>query len=102
MTAPRDNPRRPEMVCRTPLGMLTVVSITLLSGAFAAAQTTPAPKPAPKKAPAAAKPAPKAPAPAATPAPLPPATDVQLRTKYTTGAQVSENRTYLQGPRQRF
>lgn len=81
-----------------------------------APQTT-APKPAAKPAPKpAAKPAAKpeakaepAAAPAATVATAPvvapkpaPATDVRIKTAYTQGAQVSQNTTYIQGPRQRL
>ena len=84
---------------RNSAGMFVLIAL-LCSRDPVAAQTAPKPKPAPKA--PAAKPAPKAPTPAPTPAPLPPATDVQLRTLYTTGAQVSENRTFLQGSRQRF
>src|SRR4029079_16650103 len=75
--------------------LLTV--LTLNAGLLA---QTPA-KPGPKK-----KAAPKtatAPAPKALepPPPPPPPTDVRLHTAITTGAQVSENTTLIQGPRQR-
>src|SRR5687768_9445286 len=83
------------------------VAATLVALSFAvvsSAQTPPSkPKTTPKKAPVASKPAAKNPAAAPEPpASPPPATDVQLRTTYITGAQVSENRTYIQRARQRF
>ena len=91
------------MMRRKLLGMLVVLSIAPSFFPVVAAQPPPKPKAAPRK-PAPSKPAPKsvAPDPVPTPTPPPPPTDVQLRTTYTTGAQVSENRTYLQGARQRF
>ncbi|MEP6914992.1 MAG: hypothetical protein ABJC89_05075 [Acidobacteriota bacterium] len=78
--------------------------MVLLSCAVAVSAQAPAPKPkiTPKKAPVAAKPAGKKAEPAAAPAPPPPPTDLQLRTKYVTGAQVSENSTFIRGSRQRF
>ena len=83
------------------------VAATLVALSFAvvsSAQTPPSkPKTTPKKASVASKPAAKNPAAAPEPpASPPPATDVQLRTTYITGAQVSENRTYIQRARQRF
>lgn len=86
------------MLPRQIIGMLLALSLT----AVAAAQSPPAkPKP-PQKPPAAGQKAPPKPRPAPAPSPPRPATDVQLRTSYTTGALVSENRTYIQGARQRF
>ncbi len=85
-----------------------ISALIALSFSCVASAQTPVPKPRPtKKAPVASKPAPK-PAPKTAelkpppPAPPPPPSDVQVRTKYITGAQVSENTTYLRGPRQRF
>jgi hypothetical protein len=78
----------------------TVVLAVLALNAGLLAQTPS--KPAPKK-----KPAPKAASAAAAPTkapeppPPPPPTDVRLHTSITTGAQVSENTTLIQGPRQR-
>lgn len=99
-----------------------VVSLTVAASTLAAQQATPPPTPPAKPSPTAkptpaqtkpatppakpgttAKPA-ASPAPTPTPAPPPPpkpATDVKLKTQYQNGAQVSENVTYLQGPRQR-
>jgi hypothetical protein len=72
---------------------ILLTALTLNAGLLA---QTPA-KPGAKK-----KPAPKtATAPASTKAPEPPPTDVRLHTAITTGAQVSENTTLIQGPRQR-
>ncbi|MEX1128613.1 MAG: hypothetical protein WEB50_08620 [Vicinamibacterales bacterium] len=88
------------MLPRKIIGTLVALSFA----AVAAAQSPPA-KPKPPQKPAARQKAPPKPKPAPAPAPAPaprPATDVQLRTSYTTGAQVSENRTYIQGARQRF
>ena len=75
-----------------------VLTVFALNAALLA--QTPA-KPGAKK-----KPAPKtttapAPAKAPEPPPPPPPTDVRLHTSITTGAQVSENTTLIQGPRQR-
>src|SRR5262245_5111531 len=72
----------------------------------AAPATRPATPAGSKSAPATAKPAtttaPATAKPAPTPPPPPkPATDVRMKTSYTQGAQVSQNMTYLQGPRQR-
>jgi hypothetical protein len=78
--------------------------LALLIACSASAQTPP-PKPkVTKKPPVAAKPAVKTadPAPAPAPAPPPPPQDLKIRTKYVTGAQVSENTTYMKGARQRF
>ena len=86
------------MVFHKLVGTLVALSFACV----ASAQTTvPKPKQA-KKAPPAPKSAPKAVEPA--PPPPPPAipTDVQAHTKYVTGAQVSENTTYIKGARQRF
>ena len=82
--------------------LATLVALSF-SVAASAQAPPPKPKPAPKKPPVASKPAPKKAEPAPAPAPPPPPpTDVQLSTKYVTGAQVSQNSTYIQGPRQRF
>jgi hypothetical protein len=106
--------------------VVAVVSLTVAaSSLLGAQQTTPPPTPPAKPSPTAkptpaqtrpatppaksgtmAKPA-ASPTPTATPTPTPPppppkpATDVKLKTEYQQGAQVSENVTYLQGPRQR-
>lgn len=102
-----------------------VVSLTVAASTLVAQQATPPPTPPAKPSPT-AKPAPTTQAkpttpaakpgtttakPAASPAPTPPpappppppkpATDVKLKTQYQNGAQLSENLTYLQGPRQR-
>ena len=66
----------------------------------APAPRTTAPKPAPAAAAPVAAPKPVAAKPEPPPPP-PPATDVRMKTAYTQGAQVSQNTTYLQGPRQR-
>jgi hypothetical protein len=84
---------------RNIVGTLVVLSFSIT----ASAQTTaPKPKPAAKKPPVATKQAPTTPPPNVAPVPPPPPTDVQVRTKYIIGAQVSENSTYVQGGRQRF
>ena len=88
------------MVSRQLIGALVALSFSCL----ASAQTsTPKPKQT-KKPSAAAKAAPKPaePVSAAAPAPPPPPTDVEIRTKYVSGALVSENKTYIKGARQRF
>lgn len=81
-------------------GVLAVLSLS----AVVSAQAPPAkPRTVPRKPPVAAKAAAKPPAAApVSPPPPAPATDVQLRTRYVTGAQVSENQTYISGTRQRF
>ncbi len=85
------------MVPQRLVGALVVLSFACT----ASAQTTTS-KPKPTKKPTvAAKPAPPPPEPAPPPAP-PPASGVHLRTRYVTGAQVSENTTYLTSGRQRF
>jgi hypothetical protein len=76
----------------------TVLIVAAVSGITLAAQTPPT-KPLPKKKPAAAT-APAKVEPTSEPA-LPPPTDVRIRTRYTSGAQVSENTTFIKGPRQR-
>ena len=84
------------------LGSLLALSIAWSASAQTAAQK---PKPPAKKATVPVKPADKAPVPAAAPAPPappPPVTDVKIQTRYVTGAQVSENTTYMKGVRQRF
>ena len=93
-----------------PVSVLSLAAVLVMSVVVSGQQTHPetAARPARPPAtrppttakpatPATAKPAPPAPA----PAPPKPATDVRLRTSYTHGAQVSQNVTYLQGPRQR-
>jgi hypothetical protein len=92
------------MMRRTLLGTVVVLSIVPSFFTVMAAQPPPKPKAAPRKPVVPSKPAPKPAAPAPVPAatPPPPPTDVQLRSQYITGAQVSENRTYMQGARQRF
>ena len=77
--------------------------LAALSIAWSVSAQTAAPKPKPARKPAVAtkpvdKPAPPQPAPVAPPPP----TDLQIRTKYTNGPQVSENVTYFKGMRQRF
>ena len=83
---------------------LVVVALALSSPEAMADgfQAKPAQRPATKK------PAPAKPAPAAAPAPKPeppppppPPPGVKMTTAYTQGAQVSQNVTYLLGPRQR-
>ena len=88
------------MLSRNLVGALVLLSFA--SGA--SAQTTAAKPKQTKKAPAAAKSAPKTaePAPAAVPTPPSPPSDVEIHTRYVTGAQVSENKTYIKGARQRF
>src|SRR5580765_7767579 len=96
---------------RRVLAVAVLVSLVALPGRPIFAQAPKAPAPAPKKTPApakpaaqpAAKPAPpkvaeKAPAPSAPKAPA----DVQFKSKYTTGDQVTESVTYLQGARERY
>ncbi|HKW01001.1 MAG TPA: hypothetical protein VJN96_14340 [Vicinamibacterales bacterium] len=101
-----------------------VVSLTVAASTLVAQQATPPPTPPAKPSPTAkptptqakpttppaksgtttAKPAPTTtptPTPAPPPPPPKPATDVKLKTQYQNGAQLSENMTYLQGPRQR-
>jgi len=58
----------------------------------------PIPKPPAKPKPAAA---PAKAAPATAPVPLPPPSDLEVRTTYTRGAEISENTTYIRGTRQR-
>ncbi|HEV3062800.1 MAG TPA: hypothetical protein VGY48_31425 [Vicinamibacterales bacterium] len=73
--------------------------VGLMLSATLIAQTGPGQKPAPKAkakpAPAATEQAPKPPAPVAKP------TDVKIRARFVSDAQISENTTYYQGPRQR-
>src|SRR4029078_3051598 len=76
--------------------LLTVLSLTAGLLAQTPAKPGPKKKAAPKTATAPALP--KAPE---LPPPPPPPTDVRLHTAITTGAQVSENTTLIQGPRQR-
>jgi hypothetical protein len=81
-----------------------VCLLSMVFGTFLLAQTPP-PKPPVKKKPAAvpakAAPAPVAVAPAPKPLPPPPPSDVRVQTRYTRGAEVSENTTYIRGARQR-
>ena len=85
------------MSTRTLLCLLVGLSI-----GWSASAQTPAPKPKPARKPAVAtKPVDKA-ATVVPPAPAPPPTDVQVRTRYVSGAQASENTTYFKGVRQRF
>ncbi len=83
------------------LAMLLVFLASLLGGTAAgqSTRTKPAAKAAAK---AAAKPAAKT-APEETPPSTTPvaAADLKIRTRYTSGAQSSENTTYVKGPRQR-
>jgi hypothetical protein len=76
----------------------------MVFGTFLAAQTPP-PKPPvknkPASAPAKVAPAPTKVAPAPKPLPPPPPSDVRVQTRYTRGAEVSENTTYIHGARQR-
>ena len=86
----------------SPRHVFAVFLLSMVFGTFLAAQTPP-PKPPVKKKPAGA-PAKAAPAPAAVapaPKPLPPPSDVSVQTRYTRGAEVSENTTYIRGARQR-
>src|SRR4051795_10574609 len=81
-------------------GRRAFILLTLFAlNASVFAQTPPKPGAKKKAAPkaATAPPAPKAP----EPPPPPPPADVRLHTAITTGAQVSENTTLIQGPRQR-
>src|SRR4029453_16321843 len=84
---------------------LAVLGLAALLGSTLAAQTSaPSPQKRPAPKPQAAKPAAPAPTPAPAPAlppPPPPPMGVRLKTVTTQGAQVSENVTYIQGPRQR-
>lgn len=89
------------------LALATLVSFGLVFPPLSHAQAPapPAPRKAPRARPAAPAPAPArpavaAPAPAPEPPPPPP-TDVKAVTAYTQGAQVSQNTTYIRGPRQR-
>ncbi|MCX6543639.1 MAG: hypothetical protein NTV05_04400 [Acidobacteria bacterium] len=96
---------------QAPLRVFAACLLSIFLGTSSLAQTPP-PKP-PARPQATAKPAvpavktpPAKAAPAAgpvkaTPAPEPPASDVKIHTRYTRGAEVSENTTYIHGPRQR-
>jgi len=81
----------------TPWSASAACLLSVLLGTALLAQTPP-PKPPARKKPAAA-PAKVAPAP--TPLPPPPASDIEVHTRYTRGAEVSENTAYIHGPRQR-
>ena len=89
-----------------PISVLSLAAVLSMNVVVSGQQSTqklpPARPPATAKpaAPATAKPATPATAKLA-PAPPKPATDVRLKTSYTNGAQISQNVTYLQGPRQR-
>ena len=76
--------------------------LSMVFGTFLAAQTPP-PKPPvknkPASAPAKVAPAPTKVAPAPKPLPPPPPSDVRVQTRYTRGAEVSENTTYIHGAR---
>ncbi|CAN5650531.1 hypothetical protein BH23ACI1_BH23ACI1_30650 [soil metagenome] len=91
------------MNVRELISILVALSFSVVISAQA---PPPKPKPPSEKPATSQKAPPKGrkalPEPAPAPAPPPPPTDVQLRTSYTTGAQVSENRTYIRGARQRF
>lgn len=76
------------------------VSFWLVTAVPSSAQSTTRHR-APRKAPTAAKPVTPLPPPAPEPPPPPPARDVKVVSTYTQGAQVSQNTTYLRGPRQR-
>src|SRR4029077_8173460 len=86
------------------LTLAALLSATVAASGDPQAQAKPKAQPPRKTAP---KPAPAAPAPVVAPKPEPPppppppATDVRMKTASTLGAQVSQNTTYLQGPRQR-
>ena len=88
---------------RVAMRAMVVVWLLAFLGGTVAGQTTPKKpvprKPAAKTAPAKAEPAKTEPAakPAAPAAP----SDIKIRTRYTSGAQVSENTTYVKGARQR-
>lgn len=100
--------------------LAVVISSTVVVSTLVAQQTTPPPTPPAKPTstakptptttpkPSTAKPATQTAKPASSPTPTPapppppkPPTDVKFKTAVTQGAQVSENVTYLQGPRQR-
>ena len=76
-----------------------ILAVLFASPAAMAEQARPAQRPARKSAPA--KPAAPAPVPEKKPEPPPPPPGVKMTTAYTQGAQISQNTTYLQGPRQR-
>ena len=83
------------MSSRTLLCLLVGLSI-----GWPASAQTPVPKPKPARKPATAiKPVDKTTAPVP---PAPPPTDLKVRTRLTSGPQVSENTTYFKGVRQRF
>ena len=85
------------MSTRTLLCLLAGLSI-----GWSASAQTPVPKPKPARRPATAtKPVDKTAA-VVPPAPAPPPTDLKIRTRLTSGPQVSENTTYFKGARQRF
>lgn len=77
--------------------VLSAFLVSVMLGTTVLAQKPP-PKPPAKSKPAAA-PAKVAPKP--EPPPPPPPSDVKVHTRYTRGAEISENTTYVQGPRQR-
>src|SRR5438876_3997628 len=94
-------------ICRV-LALAFLVFLMVCPARSTYAQAPKAPAPAPKKAPAPAKPAakpvtPKVAEPAAAPAaPKVVPADVQFKSKYTTGDQVTESVTYLHGARERY
>ncbi len=79
---------------RAVAAVVMACGLTVALSAQTPAPAHPKKKPLPKAPAAPAQAAPKAPEP-------PPATDVRLHTRMTTGAQVSENTTLIQGERQR-
>jgi hypothetical protein len=87
----RPAPRRVSFVCL----------LSVLLGTVLLAQTPPPKPPVKKPAAAPTKVAPVAAPAKVTPAPAPPPSDVKVHTRYTRGAEVSENTTYVRGPRQR-
>ena len=92
------------------MGRMLVLVVAMSIGVAAAADAQGTARPTPKKSPATRRatpaPAPVAkppapPEPPAPPPPPPPPTDIRVVTAYTQGAQVSQNTTYIRGPRQR-
>ena len=80
----------------------SIVALIVIGSGFPLLAQGTKPAPPPKKAPA--KPVPPKPVavpPAPAPAPPPPA-DVRFKTTYTTGDQVTDSTTFIQGPRERY